>query len=172
MFIDGNHDNHNALSNMKINQWNGGDIHYLNKQIIHFMRGQIYTINNKTFFTMGGGNSVDKEYRIENKSWWKDEMPSDNEIKEGNQNLKDNNYEVDYLLTHECPKRFLNSVIPNWARIQYGNVPSNILNYHFDILYDTVKFKKWYWGHYHTDVVVNDKCRCIYNDVVEIYSQL
>lgn len=168
LFIDGNHDHHVALNNMEVTQWHGGNIHRINEQVIHLMRGEIYTIEDKTFFTMGGGRSVDKSSRIEGLSWWKEEMPSYDECDYAENNLVKHGNEVDYILTHECPERYLNEVIPYWARIQFGYNPPNLLNTFLEHLYEKVSFKKWFWGHYHVDIVVNDKCRCMYEDIIEI----
>lgn len=34
------------------------------------MRGEIYQINGRKIFTMGGVLSIDKEWRTPDKSWW------------------------------------------------------------------------------------------------------
>lgn len=44
------------------------------------MRGMIYTIDDKKIFTFGGAEMEDKEHRIENISWWNEELPVENEI--------------------------------------------------------------------------------------------
>jgi hypothetical protein len=153
---------------MKIIEWNGGNIHQINEQVIHLMRGQIYEIDGSTFFTMGGGFSVDKCRRTEGVSWWAGEMPSHQDYLNAERNLLHHDYEVDYILTHECPTRFMHECIPMWARLQFGNVEENYLNEYLDYVYDEVKFRSWYWGHYHTDTVVNSQCKCLYEDIIRI----
>ena len=54
--------------------WNGGYVHKLRHNLIHLMRGEIYIIEGKTFFTFGGGYSIDKPFRKENVSWWPAEI--------------------------------------------------------------------------------------------------
>lgn len=168
LFIDGNHDNHAALEKLDISQWNGGDVHIINKQIIHLMRGEVFIINNKIFFTMGGGNSVDKYHRIEGISWWKGEMPTREEYIIANNTLEKYEYKVDYILTHECPELFLNDVIPFSAKMAFGDIDPHKLNYYFNELYKKLDFKKWYFGHYHNDYIVNEKCRCLFHDIIEL----
>ena len=103
LFIDGNHENFNLLKKYKVKKWNGGKVHFINDSIIHLMRGQVFIIENLKFFTMGGATSIDKHHRIEGKSWWPEEMPSNKEFNEGMNNLNKHNWEVDYVLTHAAP---------------------------------------------------------------------
>ncbi|WRK54937.1 hypothetical protein SD457_08900 [Coprobacillaceae bacterium CR2/5/TPMF4] len=46
------------------------------------------TINDETYFCFGGAFSHDIEYRIENISWWQDELPVQEEIDNAIANLK------------------------------------------------------------------------------------
>ena len=48
-------------------------IHPNAPNVIHLMCGEIYNIEGKKFFTFGGAVSYDKEQRIPNVSWWKQE---------------------------------------------------------------------------------------------------
>ena len=65
LFVDGNHENFNLLENYPVKEWNGGRIHELRPHVYHLMRGQVFTLDNKTFFTMGGASSTDKHNRKE-----------------------------------------------------------------------------------------------------------
>ena len=67
------------------------------------MRGEIYTIEGKTFFTFGGGYSIDQPLRKENVSWRPQEMPSKQEYENGLTHLEKVNNQVDYILTHTAP---------------------------------------------------------------------
>ena len=79
LFIDGNHDNHDILNDYPVSEWKGGKVHEIDTDIIHLMRGQIFEIDGKTFFTFGGADSVDKSERTEGINWWPEEMPSEEE---------------------------------------------------------------------------------------------
>ena len=83
LFIDGNHENFDILNSYPVTKWNGGNVHIIRKNIIHLMRGQVFNIEGKTIFTFGGGTSIDKYRREEHISWWKEEIPSKEEINEG-----------------------------------------------------------------------------------------
>lgn len=98
-----NHENHDALDAYPVEFWNGGKVHKISDSIIHLMRGQVFTIEGKKFFTMGGAESHDKIYRKEGISWWPREMPSNDEYEEGLANLDKVNNQVDYILSHCAP---------------------------------------------------------------------
>ncbi len=74
LFIDGNHENFALLNSYPISNWQGGKVHKISNDVIHLMRGQVFEIESNKFFTFGGGNSIDKMYRAENYSWWKEEI--------------------------------------------------------------------------------------------------
>ena len=104
LFIDGNHENFDLLNSYEVKEWNGGKVHFIEDNIIHLMRGQVFEIDNKRIFTFGGGNSIDKQWRIEGRIWWKEEMPSKEEYEEGLLNLERVENKVDYIFTHTAPR--------------------------------------------------------------------
>ena len=59
LFIDGNHENHDRLKAYPISEWHGGKVHFIRPNVIHLMRGQVFTIENQKFLTMGGAPSHD-----------------------------------------------------------------------------------------------------------------
>lgn len=160
LFIDGNHENHNKLDEMPVEIWNGGEVHKLKDSVYHLMRGQVFEIDGLKFFTMGGAESTDKEYRKENVSWWAREMPSDEEYQEGLMNLDKHNWEVDYVITHAAPDNIQYRLCP-WYK---HNKLSNFL---FTIDKD-LKFKHWYFGHYHDDRQIDDEHTLVFNNIIRI----
>lgn len=165
LFVDGNHDNHEWWSTVPItNKFNGKvQIHPHASNVIHLMRGQVYTINNKTFFTMGGAKSVDKAYRKEHISWWKDEMPSKKEYELAIKNLNKYNMTVDYVLSHNCGTSYLQDLV-------LGHPDSDTLTSFFNHLeFDFgLNFKHWYFGHHHIDKQIDSKHTCVYYNIIEI----
>lgn len=83
LFIDGNHENFEQLNSYAVEQWNGGKVHIIADNMIHLMRGQIFTIDGLKFFTFGGAYSIDKMSRAEGISWFPEEIPSREEYEEG-----------------------------------------------------------------------------------------
>mgnify|MGYP000050895707 CR=1 FL=1 len=88
LFIDGNHENFEQLNFYAVEQWNGGKVHIIEDNMIHLMRGQIFTIDGLKFFTFGGAYSIDKMSRAEGISWFPEEIPSREEYEEGWKNLE------------------------------------------------------------------------------------
>lgn len=70
------------MNSYPIEEWHGGKVHYIRPHIIHLINGQLFLIENKTFFVMGGASSHDKEYRKEGISWWAKEEPNDVDYQE------------------------------------------------------------------------------------------
>ena len=77
------------------------------------MRGQVFTINSKKFFTFGGASSIDIARRTENIDWWRDELPNYREMNEGLENLEKHNFEIDYILTHTCSAHSIENLYKN-----------------------------------------------------------
>ncbi|WP_202984109.1 MULTISPECIES: metallophosphoesterase family protein [unclassified Paenibacillus] len=147
LFIDGNHENFDLLEEYPVSQWNGGKVHKINNSVIHLMRGQVFNIEGKKFFTFGGAASHDKEYRKEGKSWWSREMPSQEEYEEGLKNLKKHDGKVDYILTHTCSTPALEYIT---QRCGIHMEMDEMHPYFFGIEQKT-DYKQWYFGHFHHD---------------------
>lgn len=183
LFVDGNHENFDRLYSMPVEEWHGGKIHRLCPSVIHLMRGQVFDIDGVSFFTFGGARSHDiqggildrtrptfKEekayayawglpYRINHESWWKEEMPSDAEMKEGLSNLARHGNSVDYIITHDCHTEGLRGIHGNSVR-------PDKLNDYFERIRNTVDYKAWIFGHHHTNLQVADKDFCLYEQIV------
>lgn len=162
LFVDGNHENFDLLDTYLIDEWNGGKTHLIRPNIRHLMRGQIFTFNDKTFFTMGGATSLDKNRRKPKVSWWPQEIPSILELEEGIQNLERHGQEVDYVITHCLPDTVCNF-------INHDHKTHDLLtNYLEHMVAQEVKFKKWFCGHYHMDEQLYDKYYICYNKIYEL----
>lgn len=161
LFIDGNHEGFTRLNSYPVTQWNGGNVHIINDSVIHLMRGQVFNIEGKTFFTMGGAESYDKQYRTIGLSWWQEEIPSYSEIEEGFRNLNKHNNTVDYVLTHTSPSRFVHQMI------DYADAtdPTHKM---LDTIEETITFKHWFYGHWHIDMQFDDKFTCLYNSIINL----
>ena len=83
LWIDGNHENFNLLERYPVIEWKGGMVHLIATDILHLMRGYCYDITGYRFWVFGGGNSIDKIYRIPEISWWQQEMPNEEEYRRG-----------------------------------------------------------------------------------------
>lgn len=157
LFVDGNHENFDLLNGYKIEEWHGGKIHRIRENVIHLMRGQIYTIDDKKFFVMGGARSIDKNNRIPFESWWPQESLTMAELNEAQTNLDKHHWEVDYVLSHTTS----NIVMQECIGFQKEKEP---VNEFFDILQRKLKYKWWFFGHFHIDEIFEShKSTCLYD---------
>ena len=53
LFVDGNHENFDLLNSFEVDTWCGGKVHHIRNSIFHLMRGQVFSIDGYTIFTMG-----------------------------------------------------------------------------------------------------------------------
>jgi len=186
LFIDGNHENFDRLEEYPQKEWKGGKIHVIRPSIYHLMRGQVYEIDGKKIFTFGGASSHDmsgglldpedpdylrkkwelereyEPYRIKHISWWEQELPSEEEMQEGLNNLQKHDNTVDFIITHCCSTSTQQKlgVSPAYA--------SDILTDYFDRIKKMVKYRKWIFGHYHDNTNVNGKEILIYEQIIRI----
>ncbi|MCM1130189.1 MAG: metallophosphoesterase [Roseburia sp.] len=162
LFVDGNHENFDLLKSFPVEEWNGGKVHKLSDTLIHLMRGQVFEIEGYTFFTFGGGLSIDKAFREPGISWWSDEMPTDEEINEGIKNLAHYDNKVDFVLTHDCPTSLEKLVsLYTWKSIQHSKS-----NEALEKCKEGLSFTHWYFGHYHFDRRLSEKYTCLYKDII------
>lgn len=166
LFVDGNHENFEALNRYPVSEWNGGKVHIIRPNIIHLMRGQIFTIEKKTFFTFGGGISIDKCRRMPYVSWWPEEEPSTAEINEAFNNLEQINYKVDYVITHAAPESIMrNDLCKIHPMLMVDCATEKLLNE----IYQKLDFKMWFCGHYHMDSWIHScKLQVLYNYVIKL----
>lgn len=160
LFIYGNHENFDMLNSYPVERWKGGKIHKINESVFHLMRGQVFNIENYSFFTLGGARSVDKVYRVEGETWWPQEIPSEDELEEALNTLDLNHWKVDYVLTHAAPTACIEQL--GFFR---DNTP---LNDFLDELYYKLEYKRWYFGHYHEFTNLDSKHTALYNRVIRV----
>lgn len=160
LFVDGNHENFDLLSKYPVENWNGGKVQKIRNSVIHLMRGQIYNIDGRSFFTMGGASSHDKEYRAESKSWWSSELPSNEEYEESQRNLDLHNNSVDYIITHCAPDSIQKQIAWWYEHDKLTNFLESVKS--------TVEYKMWFFGHYHLDGALDNKHFVVYEDIIEL----
>lgn len=153
LFVDGNHENFDRLKTYPIQTKWDGKIQQISKKVYHLLRGEVYQIEDQKIFAFGGAFSHDREYRIENETWWQEELPSLEECENAIQNLKRHNNKVDIIVTHEAHRYFSQSLgyYQGGMKINgYNNDRINILDF-FERIFKIVTFKDWFCGHYHID---------------------
>lgn len=186
LWVDGNHENYDMLKECPAEEWNGGKIQRITPSIIHLMRGQVFEIDDCRIFTFGGAQSHDIQggilepddpdfkkkkrdldkgflpYRVNHVSWWKEELPSEEECKEGVRNIEAYGGEVDYVVSH-CASTTVQAIL---SEGMYK--PDRLTDYLMEVE-EKLRFKKWFFGHYHDNRNVDNKHVLLYEQIVRIW---
>lgn len=185
LFVSGNHENFDRLKKYPVEEWNGGRVQAIRPHVLHLTRGQIFELQGYTFFTMGGTSSHDIDYgildpkapdfeeqywtlrrmgvnfRVNHRSWWKEELPSEAEYKEARCNLERVNHQVDYVISH-CAPSSIEDIIGGG-----GYVHDHLTDFLEEVKQNT-KFHYWLYGHYHDNKIINDRFVLLWEQIVQI----
>lgn len=160
-FLDGTHENFSLLNKYRKTVWNGGKVHRVSGNLFHMMRGQIFRLEGKTYFTFGGGESPDIDIRQE-KNWWKEEFPTPDEMREGAENLDELGAKVDYVLTHEPP-----SLVKSAILLRRGEPDRvDLLGGYFEEISRELEYAHWYFGSVHEDRTVTPKHTALFEKII------
>lgn len=157
LFVEGSHDNYDLLEGYEVSDWCGGKTRLISGRLRQLMRGQVYEIAEKTVFTMGGGQTDDVYDLVEGENWWRREVPSDEELQEGLDNLEKVGNKVDFVITYEPPSRLQNFLT--------GAGEMNIFNTYLSKVSEGVEFKKWFFGKLHINKLVPPKYHALYDNI-------
>ncbi|MGI6014066.1 MAG: metallophosphoesterase family protein [Oscillospiraceae bacterium] len=185
LFVTGNHSNYELLETYSVSEWHGGQVQRIRPSILHLMRGQIYEIQGKRFFAMGGASSHDikdgilepddpgfkqnyrrlkarnAEFRINHRSWWKEELPNETEYAIALDNLEQAGWSVDYIISHCCPSSIV-KILGN------GSYQTDPLTDFFEEIRRRCQFQFWCFGHYHDNKIVEDRFVLLYEQIVRL----
>ena len=130
--------------------------------ILFPLDGEIFHFCGQSVLVIGGAYSVDKKLRLANGwPWFPDEQPSQ-EIKDKVEEvLEREGWEVDVVLSHTCPRRY----VPTEAfisGIDQSAVDTSTEDW-LDVIECQLKYKHWYCGHYHIEKKI-DKLRFMFHD--------
>lgn len=160
--IQGNHEqrpeNIATYKEINLNSSIKGSFYYepLYDNIYFAKNSYPFFINGLSFFVLGGAYSVDKEYRLNltklgynNYKWFQDEQLNETEKAIAIDNITENNYYFDYILTHTCPYKYrpTEMFLPSINQKEVDNSMEIFL----DKIDDKIHYKHWYCGHWHTD---------------------
>jgi len=185
LWVDGNHENYDMLKTFPVEEWHGGKVHRIRSNVLHLMRGQVFEINGRTVFTMGGAQSHDIEdglldpsdpdfrkqyidlllqgrrrFRIIGSSWWPEELPSDEEYAEALASLERVNWQVDYVITHCAPTGIALSM-------KRHNEADRLTDF-LQTVREKLEFHYWLFGHYHRNEIIDEKYVLLYERLVRV----
>lgn len=161
-FVDGINENFEELNKLPVVIWHGGRIHKVRDNVFHLMRGQIYEIENKKIFTMGGGEDPEFDMSDDEDIIEKKEIPSTQEMLTGVSNLEKNGYKVDYIITHEPPAKIRDFLL--LSNNQTLRVTS--IGAYFDELSQQTDYRKWFFGSMHMDKFISDSHIALFKNIV------
>ena len=122
--------------------------------LLFFKDSEIYNIFGKKVLVIGGAFSVNKDLMIERGyKWFQDEQPNELIKRQTLNNLKENNYQVDYILSHTCPYKYLPYEM-FYIGVNQDKVDQSTEKF-LDLIEELTDYHKWYCGHFHTDKVVD-----------------
>ena len=177
LFLDGNHENYDLLDSYPVSTWHGGKVQFIRSNLIHLMRGQIYDLEGRSFFVMGGAACHDicdglldkddpqlekkvlemqrawKMFRIKGLSWWERELPNDGEMNEAWENLSAHGMKVDYIVTHCAPGSMQRCVCSLLENFSYKD---DALTDFLDRVLSQCEYHEWYCGHYHAEIQMDN----------------
>ncbi|MBC7949794.1 MAG: metallophosphoesterase [Chitinophagaceae bacterium] len=121
MAVDGNHENFARLfgGESPLVELFGGKAYMIREHVYYLKRGEVLSIEGKTFLAFGGAMSRDKDPgmftnaygklrpwpgRTEGVNWWPEEVPNREDMESACRNLDRIGWKVDYVLTHTCPQ--------------------------------------------------------------------
>ena len=163
-FVDGNHENHQLLSELPVRGWRGGRVHVARPHVLHLMRGEVFDIAGARLLAMGGAASSDIELRREGLNWWPQELPGDDEMDRCRAALDRVGWSVDYVVTHEAPA----SIAEGLCRERGREFANDRLQRFLSELDARLQFRAWFFGHYHGDEWCDPRHRLVYYDFVAL----
>ena len=184
-FADGNHECFPRLELFREQKFGGGRVHEIRPSIFHMMRGEVFVLEGKTFFVFGGAASHDvkdgildpvkdqgkirrwrrdreKEFRVNGRNWWQQELPSEEEMENGRRNLRKYEYHVDFVISHDGPWSVVEAMFPGNAK------PDRLTGYFDELLREGLTFDKWIFGHHHENRQYQNKYICLYEQIIRL----
>ena len=166
LVIVGNHENYSAINKIPVEDWNGIKVRRVTDNCFYLVSPQIFMLNGKKYFIMNGATSLDKKWRTEGISWWREELPTEGDIEAARKLLEQHNNKVDYIITHCSPTKILYRLFSNPVKSGIDR-----LTEFYDYIDNVVTYDKWWMGHHHETCDMSDRNGhkyLIYNWIDEI----
>ena len=185
VFVPGNHENYDALRKYPLAEWHGGKVRHVRPSVIMLERGQIFDLDSRKFFAMGGASSHDIQdgilepddpqferkfqmlnarnaaFRVNHRSWWKEELPSQEEYNEALDNLERAGWSVDHILAHCAPTNIQAELLRELSR------PDRLTEFLEDVCH-RCRFQSMFFGHYHENMIIRQKYVLLYEQIIRL----
>ena len=160
-FCDGNHEDFNLLCQLE--QQHGTEHPIEVKQNVYYCpRGSTLTLDDGTkILFFGGAYSIDKHLRIKDVNWFEQEQATFEQLE------RVKNTDVDVVVSHTCPKRLISDVALRCS-IPLTKITQCQTETVLDKLFDIVKPKEWYFGHWHqSGTFKRDGCQFVMLNIMD-----
>ena len=159
LFVDGVHENFELLNEYETTELFGAKAPKISDNIYRLCRGEIYSIENKSYFCLGGGE-VDDPFEKPDENPLHSPMPTDEQLQYAVDNLQKAGRKIDIIITHEAPASV--------KRLIRRDCEINDLNMFLDTLLHNVKYSKWYFGSLHTDRTLSNQMTCVWQQIIKV----
>lgn len=150
--IHGNHEMRPFdVPGMQTKEYRGGTVWYEEDfpKIVYAKDGEVYDFDGYSCLVIGGAYSVDKYLRLaRGLHWFENEQPSEEIRQEVEQRLNEWGHKVDIILSHTCPLKY-EPIETFISGIDQTSVDTSTEEW-LDTIEESVEYKKWYCGHFHT----------------------
>ncbi len=162
LFCEGAHENFDELEKYGTEEWNGGITRKISGNLRQLTRGQIFNVSGKKIFVFGGGRGeenggkapCDEDTRL------RYEVPSLNELEAADELLKNNNNEVDYIISYNPPES-----ISEFMGKTSGE--ADTISVYLEAKKSEVKFSRWFFGKHHTDKLIPTRFMACFNSLID-----
>lgn len=162
--IHGNHERRpESLDVYDEREWHGGQVFTEDRypNILFAKDGEIYDLDGQKAIAIGGAYSIDKAWRVEGRSWWPDEQPSEEIKSRVEQSLENCSWSIDIVLSHTTPLKYEPTEV--FIRGVDQSKVDKSTEIWLDSIEDRLTYRKWYCGHYHTEKKI-DRLQIMFND--------
>ncbi|MBQ6419620.1 MAG: metallophosphoesterase [Clostridia bacterium] len=163
-FVDGTHENFSLLNDSPVVDFHGGRAHKIADNIYHLMRGEIFEIEGKRIFALGGGETPELRFQEDDELDELDrpEIPTKEEMLMGVGNMERVHYQVDYIVTHEPP-----ASIRDFMLLSQNTSSRSALGAYLDELAAQAEFDRWYFGSLHMDKFISHSFVCVFQKIIK-----
>lgn len=160
LVASGNHENYDVIHKAPLEDYCEGKAYRISEKLRYAEHGHFFRINDHPILIFGGAESVDKEGRIEGKSWWSQEIPSYADCNRAAENIGKYCYYLGFkeeplnIITHTAPDDIVETL--KLSNYDYGRINDPVAKQltHMRSLLSTTQQIQWFFGHFHKDGVI------------------
>ena len=157
LFVEGAHEDFDRIRAFPECDLYRAKAYKIDHNIFCLKRGEIYLIEGRTVFALGGGMPP---YADESDFNGEKSMPSEEELKAAVDNIQSEGRRIDLIITHEAPASV--------KRVIDRNAKINDLNIFLDTVLHNTRYKKWFFGSLHQDHAVSKDLICVWQNVYTV----